>query len=249
VSAELSIVIPAFNEEARISPTLESIGSYLDERQIWAEVLVVDDGSSDHTVDVVRSQQHRFTDLRVVPVGRNAGKGHAVRLGMLVAAGETRVFMDADNSTDIRELDQLTRAAERDRRRPEVVIASIGTSGASVEQSQSGLRSAMGRAGNLVIRSLVLPGIRDSQRGFKVFSARAAEAIFPRCRIDGWAFDVEVLVIARALGFDVLEVPVRWTHRDDSRVRATAYGAVLRDVWSIRRHTRRDLASTDAPLP
>ena len=237
---DLSIVIPAFNEEHRIAETLQSIAEFLDERNLDDEVIVVDDGSTDATVGVVLTHEHLFARLRVLVGERNVGKGHAVRRGMLAATGRHRLFVDADNSTDIRELDRLVAAAAAEPIEPAVVIASLAVEGAHVVVAQPGLRSLLGRLGNMVIQRLVLPGISDTQRGFKLFTGEASDAIFRRCRTDGWAFDVEALALARALGYHVLEVPVCWEHREDSRVRPAAYVTTLLDVVQIRRRVGRE---------
>lgn len=240
MTRDLSVVVPAYNEADRIGTTLESIASYLDGRDLDDEVIVVDDGSTDDTQAVVRSVTERFRHLRVLPVGFNGGKGRAVRLGMLAASGRHRLFLDADNSTDIRELDRLLAAAADEPVEPAVVIGSIADRASVVTKHQSRLRSKVGRAGNRLIQRLVLPGINDSQRGFKVFSGPACDEIFKRCRVDGWAFDVEVLAIARALGHHVLEVPITWHHCDGSRVRPSAYLETLRDVIRISYNLRHD---------
>ena len=240
MSRDLSVVIPAYNEADRIGITLESIASYLDARDLDDEVIVVDDGSTDDTEAVVRPWVYRFRHLRLLPVGFNGGKGRAVRLGMLAASGRHRLFLDADNSTDIRELDRLLAAAAEEPVEPAVIIGSIAGATSVVTRRQSRLRSNVGRAGNKLIQRLVLPGINDSQRGFKVFSGSACDEIFRRCRVDGWAFDVEVLAIARALGHHVLEVPITWNHCDGSRVRPSAYLETLRDVIRISYDLRRD---------
>ncbi len=237
---DLSIVIPAYNEELRISETLVSISEFLAERDLDDEVIVVDDGSTDATVDVVHSHAHRFSRLQVLVGNRNVGKGHAVRRGMLAATGRHRLFLDADNSTDVREFDRLVAAAAEEPIEPAVVIASLAVDGAHVAVAQPGLRSVLGRLGNALIQRLVLPGISDTQRGFKLFTGEASDAIFRRCRTDGWAFDVEALALARALGYHVLEVPVNWEHRDDSRVRPGAYFTTLLDVALIRRRVERE---------
>ena len=237
---DLSVVVPAYNEAARIDETLDSIASYLADRDRDDEVIVVDDGSTDGTTDVVLTHAPAFRRLRVLPAGFNGGKGRAVRLGMLAASGRHRLFLDADNSTDIRELDRLMAAADAEPVEPAVVIGSIATAASVVTREQSWLRSSMGRAGNRLIQRLVLPGITDSQRGFKVFSGPACDQIFSRCRVDGWAFDVEVLAVARALGHHVLEVPITWEHRDGGQIRPSAYVETLRDVFRIRRDLRRD---------
>lgn len=238
---DLSVVIPAYNEEHRIGETLESIARYLDARDLDDEVIVVDDGSTDRTVDVVNRFEPDFARLTLVSSPRNVGKGHAVRQGMLLATGRHRLFLDADNSTNISELDRLMAASAAEPIEPAVVIGSMAKEGAAVSVAQSGLRSALGRAGNWVIQRLVLPGIEDSQRGFKVFTGDASDAIFRRCRTDGWAFDVEALALARALGYHILEVPVTWEHRENSRVRAGAYASSLLDVARIRVRLQREL--------
>lgn len=235
---DLSIIIPAYNEELRISETLLSIAEWLDERGLDDEVIVVDDGSTDRTVEVVQSHADRFRRLRVVESPRNIGKGHAVRQGMLVGTGRWRLFLDADNSTNVREFDRMLAAAAEEPIEPAVMIASVAAEGADVTVRQPGLRSFCGRLGNRIIQRLVLPGIEDSQRGFKVFTGEASDAIFRRCEADGWAFDVEALAFARALGYHILEVPVTWEHRDDSRVRVGAYFTTLLEVVRIRQHVR-----------
>jgi dolichyl-phosphate beta-glucosyltransferase len=249
---DLSVIVPAYNEATRIPVTLRSISTYLDRTDRDAEVIVVDDGSTDDTVDVVRNHAEQFAHLTVVPCRFNGGKGRAVRMGMLTATGRHRLFLDADNSTDITELDRLLAAADEEPIEPAVVIGSIASNSDLVERPQSRVRRQLGRMGNRLIQRLVLPGIRDSQRGFKVFTGDAADKIFPRCRVDGWAFDVEALAVARGLGYHVLEVPVTWAHVDDSRVRPGAYLETLSDVARIARDLRADryrLSDAAVPMP
>lgn len=239
---DLSIIIPAYNEEHRIGETLESIASYLDARGMDDEVIVCDDGSTDNTVGVVESYSDSFERLTVLVGQRNVGKGHAVRRGMLTGTGRHRLFLDADNSTDVHELDRLFAAAAKEPVEPAVVIGSVAVAGSDVTVKQPGIRSQLGRLGNRIIQWLVLPGIEDSQRGFKLFTGEASDAIFRRCQTDGWAFDVEVLALARAKGYHILEVPVTWEHRDDSRVEATAYLTTLLEIGRIRLRLRKELA-------
>jgi len=242
---DLSIIIPAYNEEFRLGATLESIAEYLEQRDMDDEVIVVDDGSSDNTIEVARSYASMFRRLVVLESERNVGKGHAVRKGMLTGTGKYRLFLDADNSTDVREFDRLVAAAAKEPVEPAVIIGSVAIDGANVEVRQPGLRSSLGRLGNRFIQWLVLPGIQDTQRGFKVFTGEASDAVFRRCSSNGWAFDVEALALAQGLGYHVLEVPITWEHVDDSRVRPGAYFAALLDVVRIKVRVDRELASED----
>ncbi|MDJ0954717.1 MAG: glycosyltransferase family 2 protein [Acidimicrobiia bacterium] len=236
----LSIVVPCYNEAQRVGSTLDEIGEYIRGRND-VEVIVVDDGSEDDTAAVARSST--CPNLRVIASDVNRGKGHAVRTGMLAAAGDLRLFTDADGSTPIGECDRLTAALD-EMAQPGVAFASIGVAGANVEQAQAGIRPLAGRIGNWLIRLLAIPGIHDSQRGFKLFTSDAAEAIFSRCVVDRWAFDVEVLALARQLEFDLAEIPVTWAHKDDSRVTPLSYLSTLADVvrvrWRLFRGSYRD---------
>jgi dolichyl-phosphate beta-glucosyltransferase len=250
---DLSIIIPAYNEAERIGETLDSIAEFLAERRLDDEVIVVDDGSVDDTIAVVESYKPRFRRLVVLESPRNLGKGHAVRKGMLTGTGRQRLFLDADNSTNVREFDRLMAAAAQEPIEPAVVIGSVAVDGSVVAVRQPGMRATLGRIGNRVIQRLVLPGIEDTQRGFKVFTGDASDAVFRRCTSNGWAFDVEALALARGLGYHILEVPVTWEHRDDSRVRPGAYVSALLDVARIKVRVQRklrdtaELVSQDAP--
>lgn len=211
----LSLVIPAYNEELRLPATLTRVREYLDSTGEPYEVIVVDDGSSDHTVATTRDAAASWPQLCVIALPRNRGKGAAVRAGMLAAIGEVRAFSDADLSTPIEELPRL-----REQLGPgcEVVIGSRATPGAVIETHQPKRREAMGRAYNRLLQLLALPGLYDTQCGFKVFSAEAAVRCFEPLRTFRYGFDAEVLLRARRLGYGVGEVPVRWAHREDSRV-------------------------------
>ncbi|MEA2000558.1 MAG: dolichyl-phosphate beta-glucosyltransferase [Actinomycetota bacterium] len=227
----LSIIVPAYNEEHRIGSTLESIAAFAASRAGDTEVIVVDDGSSDATAAAVAASS--CPNLQIIRTERNMGKGHAVRVGMLAAAGDLRLFTDADGSTPISELARLEGELQRIGGSG-VAFASIAVAGADVARMQSGLRPAAGRLGNWLIRLIALPGVLDSQRGFKLFSANAAQAIFERSVVDRWAFDVETLALARHLDLGIVEVPVRWAHKEDSRVTALSYVTTLADVIGLR---------------
>jgi hypothetical protein len=149
---------------------------------------------------------------------------------MLAAHGELRLFADADGSTPWDEYQSLKPALDA----ADIAIASIGMKSSRIERYQPGLRTQFGRAANLLIQALVLPGIRDSQRGFKLFTAEAAEQVFSKCVVDGWAFDIESLGIARQQGLRIAEIPVRWEHREDSRVTSSSYVQSLVDLIKIR---------------
>ncbi|MFC1601307.1 dolichyl-phosphate beta-glucosyltransferase [Candidatus Sumerlaeota bacterium] len=225
----LSIIIPAHNEERRLGATLAAIGRYLEEQDFAAEALVVDDGSGDGTVELAESFAERLP-LRVIALEQNRGKGHAVRTGMLEARGAWRLFSDADLSTPIEELDKFWSVAKKG---GEVVIGSRALPESDVTVHQSWLRELMGRTFNLILRTLGLSGIRDTQCGFKLFSAAAAEQIFAEVSVDGFAFDVEALMLARRHGFDIREVPVKWVNSPDSKV--SIVGDPLRMFWDVLR--------------
>ncbi len=228
---DLSIIVPAYNEEQRLGSTLGLIEAFVSGPTGQTEVIVVDDGSRDATSEVAATSA--CPNIRVIRLNRNMGKGHAVRVGMLAASGDRRLFTDADGSTPIDELDRLQQELDA-MGGSGVVFASIAAPGAQVSRPQAGLRPAAGRLGNRIVQATVLPGVFDSQRGFKLFSADAAEAVFSRCVVDGWGFDVEVLGLATRLGFEIAEVPVTWTHKEDSRVTAGSYLVTLAEVLGVR---------------
>jgi dolichyl-phosphate beta-glucosyltransferase len=213
VSPTLSLVIPAYNEQARLPYTLSEIEAFIRREQLDCEVLVVDNGSHDATSAVVQQATASFPSLRLLRTdGR--GKGRAVRTGMLAARGGVVLFADADLSWQVEDLPRfLGLVSEAD----PIVIGSREGLGAR-RIGEPSYRHLMGRVFNRVVQALAVPGIEDSQCGFKAFRADAARAIFSRQRIDGFGFDVEVLYLARRLGFAVRVVPLRWEHKTNSRV-------------------------------
>ena len=234
----LSLVIPAFDEARRLPATLQRVREYLDSAGEEYEVLVVDDGSSDDTVALAEATARDWPQLRVLQLPQNSGKGAAVRLGMLEARGDHRAFSDADLSTPIEELPRLR---EHLNGRTAVAIASRALPDSEVEVHQPGRREMMGRAYNRILRLVALPGLQDTQCGFKVFTAPAATVCFEPLRTLRFGFDAEVLLRARRNGWTVAEVPVRWRHREDSRVSPVRDSArVLFDTlllrFTVRRH-------------
>jgi dolichyl-phosphate beta-glucosyltransferase len=229
----LSVVIPAYNERPRLPETLRKVESYLARQGYDWELIVVDDGSEDGTAALA---DHTFTSprSRVLKNPRNLGKGASVRNGMLAARGRYRLFSDADLSTPIEELEKLLTAIAGDG--SDVVIGSRAVR-ELVEEHQPIYRESMGRVFNVLVQAIVLRGIRDTQCGFKLFRAAAAEDIFPYQRTAGWAFDVEILGIARRRGHRIAEVPVRWLNSPVSRVRIVRDSLrMLFDLFRIRRH-------------
>ena len=227
---DLSVVIPVYNEERRLSAALEDVFGHLSGlAQTW-EVIVVDDGSRDATADVVRSWQRRQPGLVFLRLPRNQGKGAAVRRGMLQARGRVRLFRDADSSCAMKELDgflpDLARGAP-------VVIASRRVAGASFKDRQPWLRETCGRAFTLLCRFLLVWEVRDYTCGFKAFSGEAAERIFSRQRISRWAFDAEILFLAKALGYPIVQRPVTWSHDPGTKVRLVR--DALLSFWEILR--------------
>lgn len=220
----LSVVIPAFNEARRIEKTLEHLSAHLSAQPWEWEIRVVDDGSTDRTAAIVTdwSRGHPAIVLQAEP---HRGKGGAVKAGLLAARGDYRFICDADLSMPPAELRRFL---------PPVLAGfdvAIGSrEGAGARRvGEPWRRHAVGRLFNLAIRWLVVPGIADTQCGFKMFTADSVRAIFPQVTLDGWAFDVEALCIARRLNLRIVEVPIEWHYRAQSQV------SVLRDSWPMLR--------------
>jgi glycosyltransferase involved in cell wall biosynthesis len=210
---ELSVVVPAYNEIERLPRALSAIEDYLREHASRFEIFVSDDGSTDGTADTLGPRFPHVTFLRD-PVNR--GKGAAVRRGMLAARGRLVLFSDADLSTPIEELGPMREALERGGHA--IVIASRALPSSRVELHQAWWRETSGKSFNALVRFLSGLSFRDTQCGFKLFTGEASRAVFGLARSDGFAFDVEVLMIARALGLSVLEHPVRWLDAPGSKV-------------------------------
>jgi len=204
----LSIVIPAYNEEKRITPTLDSVSAFVNNTDFLAEVLVIDDGSTDGTAALIQDRKESGEPFRLISYQSNQGKGYAVRKGMLAANGKYRLFMDADSSMPIDQAPGLLEVLEQEN--AQVAIASRYIAGSRNLGQGSAIRRFVSRLGGAFIRLTVLPGIADSQCGFKLFTSEAAAALFTNLQVHRWGFDVEVLARARALGMKIVEVPVKW---------------------------------------
>lgn len=210
----LSIVIPAHNEAYRLPPSLEKIDAFLNDQEFEAEVVVVENGSGDNTLEIAQSLIPKMPYLRVFHEEQR-GKGLAVKRGMLEAMGEYRIFCDADFSMPI---EQVLRFIPPMHEPADITIGSREVPGAK-RYDEPGYRHLIGRAFNTMVRWLVLPGLQDTQCGFKCFKGEVAEKIFPLQTLTGMSFDAEVLFIARKMGYEIQEVAIDWYFNPDSRVR------------------------------
>jgi glycosyltransferase involved in cell wall biosynthesis len=224
---KLSVIIPAYNEAQRIEKTLLSVSEFLKKQAYQSEILVVSDGSLDETEVVVNGLVNQIPNLSIIPNKANHGKGWVVKQGMLKASGDVRVFMDADNSTKIDEIAKFLPLLEQGF---SVVIGSRRTEGAKIAKHQGLIRDFLGGVFRLIVHTLVPLGVTDSQCGFKAFTATSAEMIFPKQKIFRWAFDVEILAIAKQLKFKIKELPITWVNDGESHVKL---GGMVNMLWEI----------------
>ena len=212
----LSVVIPAYNEEGRIGDTLGAIISYLKSRDYKSELILVSDGSTDSTINIARQESGRTDyDIKITENEVCSGKGYSVRKGMMETRGAYALFTDADLSTPINEIEKLLYWLERDY---DVAIGSRALKDSQVEIHQTFIRETMGKVFNKIMSLMVFTGFKDTQCGFKCFTRDAVNRIFKRQTINGFAFDVEILLIAKRQGFRIKEVPVRWLNSPYSKV-------------------------------
>ena len=223
--ADVSIIIPAYNEERRIHKTLEKTLEYLKNQSWKSEIIVVDNGSTDNTIAVAK----KFKNVKLLSENTR-GKGAAVRKGMLNSSGKFRLFSDADLSTPITELDKFM----RDSKHFSVLIGSREIPGAKLEVPQSFARRFIGRGFSFLVELILGLGITDTQCGFKMFSEEAAKKIFNTQKLNGWGFDVELLYLAQKYGFGIKEIPVKWINDKNTKVRWHAPFYMLLDVLQIR---------------
>jgi len=230
----LSVIIPAFNEELRITQTLSAVYDYLQKQDYDWEVLVVIDGAQDETLGKTQEFAAGRQHIRWIDRKQNRGKGYTVREGMLAATGRVRLFADADNSISISNFDKMAPLFSEGY---DLVICSRHArdiTGPLHEGSQSRVKEMLRGAGNLFIQTMAVPGIWDTQCGFKAFSKSAVERIFPLCKIDGWGFDVETLALARHFNYRIGIVPARWSNRPGTHLRPSNYFDVLYETLKVR---------------
>jgi dolichyl-phosphate beta-glucosyltransferase len=229
---QLSVVIPGYNEAERLPRSLEQVLPWLEQSGKTYEVVLVDDGSQDASLEVMRGWEARHPAIRVVYQKPNRGKGRALAIGVEVTHGDLVLTSDADFSTPIDELPKLEAALAAG---ADVAIGSRARPGAQIEVPQPLYRVIGGRVLNVAIQALALPGVWDSQCGFKLFKGDLARTVFGELQTDGFAYDVEVLWRARRGGHRIAEVPVVWRHKEDSRVSPFRHSfEILRDVVAMR---------------
>jgi dolichyl-phosphate beta-glucosyltransferase len=213
----LSVVIPAYNEEQRLPSTIEQIERYLDGQRVPYELILVDDGSTDGTGQVMEEAARRNPRIRLEALARNRGKGRALAAGVAVARGDEVLVTDADLSTPIEELARLEAALKAG---AGVAIASRAVSGSRIEIPQPTYRVLMGKVFNIIVQVVLLPGIWDTQCGFKLFRADVAHPVFAAMTTDGFGYDPEVLYLAKRRGVRIAEVPVVWRNSAPTKVMA-----------------------------
>ncbi len=225
----LSIIIPAYNESERLPLTLVDIDKRLSNVKYSYEIIVVNDGSTDNTAEIVKSMAEAIKNLKLIDNKANQGKGGVVRQGMLLAKGEYRLFTDADNSTSIDHFEKMipylsaSNGSGKEGEFYDVVIGSRVVRGSKLEPAQPFYRQLLGKLSNIIIQIVNVPGIWDTQCGFKAFSEKSAEKIFAVAKINGWGFDIEALALARHFGYKIKEIPVHWINDAKSHVKLSAY--------------------------
>lgn len=235
----LSLVIPAYNEEKRIGKTLEGMLEFIGSKSFPTEILVVDDGSTDRTVEVVNSFSNEKIPLRLISYGKNRGKGYAIKTGMLAARGEYALFADADMSTPIEMFDRFEPYMKEG---VEVIIGTRKTAGAYVGKHQALYRENMGKVFTWISNRLLGLDTTDFTCGFKCFHRRTIEPVFGSQRISGWGYDTEIIFIARHKGFRIQEVPVSWYNDEATRVKLwkNVFTCLL-ELYQIRNNNRKGL--------
>jgi dolichyl-phosphate beta-glucosyltransferase len=234
----LSVVIPIYNEEHRLKTPMPSLFQYLKNNFANWEVVLVDDGSTDGTSLLLSQIEKEHPGVRALRSERNYGKGNAVRVGMKAAKGNMVLFSDADFSTPIEDASKLLQALSQG---SDVAIGSRGLNSSNVEIRQSWIRENMGKTFNRIIKMLLPIPFQDTQCGFKMFRKQAADVILPRMQMHGFAFDVEMLIIAQIHGMKISEVPVTWRNAKGSKVHPIRSSLeMLRDAWTIRGRMRRN---------
>lgn len=239
----LTVIIPAYNEEERIEQTLKRVCEYLERQKYSWSIFVINDGSTDQTGVIVRRTAEKDNRIHLVEYHPNRGKGCAVRTGMLSANSDWLLFSDADLAAPIEEVEKLFQAQSP------IAIGSRGMQESQLEIRQPRYREWAGRLFNKLVQLLGVPGIKDTQCGFKLFSHEAAKKVFSHCTIDGYGFDFEALMVARELGYSVVEVPIRWAHQEGSKVRLLQDGLrMIKDLVLLRLTLRRRLRDRDAKM-
>lgn len=227
----LSVIIPAYNESKRISNTLFSVSKYLSKQSYDYEILVVNDGSKDDTAQTVKGLTDKISHLRLIDNKKNHGKGWVVKRGMLEASGVYRLFMDADNSTTV---DQVAGFFPFFKQGYDVVIGSRRVRGAKIAVHQPWFRDFLGGVFRFIVHIIVPLGVTDSQTGFKMFSAAAANPVFAKQAIFRWAFDVEILAIARKMKLKIAEAPITWVNDAESHVKLGGMIKMFFEVLNVR---------------
>lgn len=224
----LSIIIPAHNEAKRLPDTLERVFSFLEKQSFSSEVIVVENGSNDQTLEITQRFAKHHQNLRVIQSER--GKGAAVKLGMLEATGDYRFMCDADLSMPIEEVTKFIPPALNNF---DIAIASREAKGA-VRYNEPRYRHLGGRAINFIIQLFILPSLNDTQCGFKCFSAKVVEDIFNLQTLNGWSFDIELLYIARRRKYSIKEIPIHWVHHPDTKISAVRDALrMIQDIFRI----------------
>ena len=234
IKKDLAIIIPAYNEEKRIGKTVRSIDAHLTRKKLDYEIIIVSDGSTDGTVHLIEGMSREMKNIRLIHNDVNHGKGWVVRQGMLGTQAKIRLFMDADNATSIEHFDRMVPFFEQGY---QVVIGSRDSKDAAGAQQavpQHFIKRFLGNMSNILIQIIAVWGVWDTQCGFKALTDNAAIDIFSRAKIDRWGFDIELLMLARRLGYPIAKIPVLWVNDFDSKVKLSAYGKTLAELIQIR---------------
>ncbi len=244
---DLSVIVPAYNEEARLERALCSYLDYCHGHRVSAEIIVVDDGSTDGTSRLVEQLAGENPELRLIRLPENRGKGYAVRSGVVNARGRMVLFADADGATPLSEVERLQAAIETG---ADIAIGSRVLQAEGVRVEARFYRRVIGRIFHRMVETLTVRNVRDTQCGFKLFRGPVAHDLFSRMRMSGFSFDVEVLMMAQRRGYRIAEVPVNWTHQPGSKVNLVTDSArMLRDLFVIRGHYLRGEYNTPHVAP